>query len=315
MKTKIFKSNIFLYALALIFSIGTLSVGYAHPASAAACVDPATDYGTVSNLSVNIDTAGTYRIWTRMAASDSSNNTYLLEVDGTNCFEVGGSSVPVYSVGSSTRFESGTSNWINHTSSSSTVQLSLAAGSHSIELIGNAPDVVVDRLIVTMSTTCVPTGVGNNCADATAPTISSVSSGSITSSGATITWNTNEASTSQVEYGTTASYGSSTTLNSSLVTSHSVNITSLSAGTTYHYRVRSIDEAGNLQVSSDNTFTTSSSSYVPADINMDGSVNILDVSMLIAKWNQTTGLGRSDINSDNIVNILDLSILISAYGT
>ena len=38
---------------------------------------------------------------------------------------------------------------------------------------------------------------------------------------ATITWTTNEGSDSQIEYGTTSSYGASTVLSTSLVTSHS----------------------------------------------------------------------------------------------
>src|SRR5207247_4304711 len=78
-------------------------------------------------------------------------------------------------------------------------------------------------------------------------------------SGASIAWTTNEASDSQVEYGTTTAYGSSTTLNTSLVTSHSVNLSGLAANTTYHYRVKSRDAAGNLAVSGDQTFTTAAS--------------------------------------------------------
>jgi hypothetical protein len=93
--------------------------------------------------------------------------------------------------------------------------------------------------------------------DTTPPVISSVAAGSISSSGATITWTTDEAADSQVEYGTTTSYGSATTLNTSMVTSHSVSLSSLSAGTLYHYRVKSKDAAGNLATSSDATLTTS----------------------------------------------------------
>ena len=48
---------------------------------------------------------------------------------------------------------------------------------------------------------------------------------SITSSGATIIWTTDDFSDSQVEYGTTTSYGTSTTLDTTPVTSHSVPIT------------------------------------------------------------------------------------------
>src|SRR5256885_8812612 len=54
----------------------------------------------------------------------------------------------------------------------------------------------------------------------------------------------NEAADSQVEYGTTTVYGSSTTLNTFLVTSHSINVAGLLPSTTYHYRVKSHDEIG-----------------------------------------------------------------------
>jgi RHS repeat-associated protein len=80
---------------------------------------------------------------------------------------------------------------------------------------------------------------------------------------ATITWNTNENTDSQVEYGTTTAYGQSTTLNPSLVTAHSQTLTGLTAGTVYHYRVKSRDAAGNLAYWGDFTFTTAQS--VPTD--------------------------------------------------
>jgi chitin-binding protein len=86
--------------------------------------------------------------------------------------------------------------------------------------------------------------------------ISNAASSGVTSSGATITWSTNEASDSQVEYGLTPSYGSSTPLNTSLVTNHSVALSGLTASTTYHYRVKSRDAATNPAVSGDYTFTT-----------------------------------------------------------
>src|SRR5215469_6263479 len=52
-------------------------------------------------------------------------------------------------------------------------------------------------------------------------TISGVAASGITTSGATITWTTNTGATSQVEYGTSASYGTMTTLDSTPRTSHS----------------------------------------------------------------------------------------------
>jgi hypothetical protein len=88
------------------------------------------------------------------------------------------------------------------------------------------------------------------------PTISAVQSSSVTNTTATITWTTDQASDSQVDYGTTASYGTSTPLNATLVTSHSVQLSGLQAGILYHYRVDSRNASGELSSSSDFTFTT-----------------------------------------------------------
>lgn len=96
----------------------------------------------------------------------------------------------------------------------------------------------------------------NNLGDMTAPAISSVTVASITSSGATIAWTTNEASDTQVEYGPTTAYGSVSPLNGGLVTAHSVIVGALAGNTLYHFRVRSKDASGNLAVSGDFTFTT-----------------------------------------------------------
>src|SRR5207247_11449718 len=87
------------------------------------------------------------------------------------------------------------------------------------------------------------------------PLPSSMASTSISSSAATITWATDEASDSQVEYGLTSAYGQVTALTSALVSSHSVGLSGLSASTLYHYRVKSRDAAGNLATSTDVTFT------------------------------------------------------------
>lgn len=97
--------------------------------------------------------------------------------------------------------------------------------------------------------------------DTTAPILTNILVSNLTPSGATITWTTNEGSDTQVEYGLTTSYGSSTTPNAAMVTSHSQALSSLTAITLYHYRVKSRDAAGNLKTSADFTFTTNN----PAD--------------------------------------------------
>ena len=89
--------------------------------------------------------------------------------------------------------------------------------------------------------------------DVTAPNISSLSVGSITTSSAVITWTTSEATNSSVS-------GEVSGSNSSYSTSHSFSFSSLSASTTYDYNITSCDRAGNCNSSTGNSFTTDSNS-------------------------------------------------------
>ncbi len=93
-----------------------------------------------------------------------------------------------------------------------------------------------------------------------AANVTSVTVGSITTSGGTISWTTDKGATSQVEYGLSTSYGEESSFNSSLVTSHAISLANLEPGTTYHYRVKSVDEVGNITFSDDHTFTTAAPS-------------------------------------------------------
>lgn len=89
------------------------------------------------------------------------------------------------------------------------------------------------------------------------PVISGISASSLTQTGATISWTTDKAADTQIEYGLTTSYGNSTTLDATAVTSHSQTLSGLSANTTYNYRVKSKDSSGNLTTSANQTFKTS----------------------------------------------------------
>lgn len=94
-------------------------------------------------------------------------------------------------------------------------------------------------------------------ADSTPPVISEVTA-LPRHDNATIGWATNEPATTQVEYGTTAEYGAQTTKELAYVTNHSVQISGLTPGTTYHYRVKSDDGGDNQSSSGDLAFTTDS---------------------------------------------------------
>lgn len=155
--------RIALVVTSVCMMIASVALLYPRTAVAAPCTPPGTDYGTVT-YSATVSTAGTYRIWVRMAAPDTSTNTVFLEIDGNTCLTVGGSTVPVYAGGTSTHFANNTSNWINRTSGGATISHSFTTGSHSFKLIGTGAGVVVDRVLVVTDDSCTPTGTGDNCA-------------------------------------------------------------------------------------------------------------------------------------------------------
>jgi len=97
---------------------------------------------------------------------------------------------------------------------------------------------------------------GSTAPDTTPPAITNVSASNISSTTARINWTTNEAADSLVEFGLTAAYGQSSSTDTTMLTSHVMNLTGLQPGTVYNYRVRSRDAAGNRAFSSNGTFTT-----------------------------------------------------------
>ncbi|MEW1953441.1 galactose oxidase-like domain-containing protein [Terrabacter sp. NPDC080008] len=100
--------------------------------------------------------------------------------------------------------------------------------------------------------------------DTTPPVISNVAV-SPSSSSATVTWTTDEPSSSQVLYGLDATYGSTTPVDAHLVTSHSQTLTGLVPSTTYHFQVTSVDGASNAATSADGTFTTTAPALLAVD--------------------------------------------------
>ncbi len=102
--------------------------------------------------------------------------------------------------------------------------------------------------------------------DLVAPVISSIATSSLTSTGVTISWSTDENSSTQIEYGLSSTYTASTTLidDTTYVTSHSQSLTGLTPNTTYHYRVISRDPSGTIATSTNQTFTTSAAADTTA---------------------------------------------------
>lgn len=100
-----------------------------------------------------------------------------------------------------------------------------------------------------------------------APVIFSETSSSVTSTSTTITWTTDDPATSRVIYDTVShlvlgpapnyGYANSTVEDPAKVTSHSVAVSGLSAGTTYYYRT--VSHGSPEAVSDEKTFNTTSS--------------------------------------------------------
>ena len=108
--------------------------------------------------------------------------------------------------------------------------------------------------------------VASYAVDTTPPVISAVVATPGTGD-ATVTWTTDEASTSIVDYGTIASSLGSQVTNGALVTSHSIHLTGLSPSTTYYFRVTSVDAANNAATSPNppavpDSFSTPSAAFI-----------------------------------------------------
>lgn len=108
-------------------------------------------------------------------------------------------------------------------------------------------------------------GVADYIRDATAPAITSGPGAAANTNSATITWGTSgEQSTSQVQYNTTGTFVANcvtnndcTVLDATYVFNHTVVLGNLNSNTTYYYRVRSKDAAGNETIGSNLNFLTS----------------------------------------------------------
>jgi phosphodiesterase/alkaline phosphatase D-like protein len=120
--------------------------------------------------------------------------------------------------------------------------------------------------ILGISGTTTETNNNNNtAADTTKPVITFPIEPTVGPTSVSINWTTDELSSTQVEYGTTDAYGKSEppqpaddpTSGTSLgVVTHPVVLSGLQPNTTYHYKVKSKDKAGNEAVSPDKTLTT-----------------------------------------------------------
>ena len=297
---------LFITALALV-----LTLNFLHPQeiAAQACpttTTPATTYGQVTQ-SVSVTTAGSYRVWSRIKAPDTTSNSYYLQVDGGCAYVVGDYAIPA-NTWTWVNYEGGHTDWA--------IDITLTAGSHQLKYTGKEANLQLDRVLLLSDKACVPTGTGGNCADvdATPPTTSltAPASGASINIGTTvnITANaTDDKGVTKVEF-----YNGSTKLgeDTSSPYSYSWNTTGQTAGTK-SLTSKAYDAAGNVKTSSAVSITLKATTTTTGngDANNDGRVNGIDYSILAEHDGQN--YPAADFNNDGKVGAADLAILLAKW--
>jgi opacity protein-like surface antigen len=106
--------------------------------------------------------------------------------------------------------------------------------------------------------------LSSSAAHAATVDIKNINAVNIKTDSATIRWESDEVvGTSQIDYGTTTSYGFTTT-EDQLSYYHETTLTGLNPGTIYHYRIHSKDYDNNATLSGDHTFTTNTQAQLDA---------------------------------------------------
>jgi peptidoglycan hydrolase-like protein with peptidoglycan-binding domain len=120
--------------------------------------------------------------------------------------------------------------------------------------------------------------------DTTPSTITNVTATNITSNSAIITWDTDEPSDSLVKYGVESGNYTAQEDDTANATSHSIDLISLAANTTYYYVVNSTDRSGNTNESTEYNFTTTALDTTPPVISNVTATSITSNSAIIT-WN------------------------------
>lgn len=149
---------------------------------------------------------------------------------------------------------SGTTTWtFNWTAPASGGALNVAVAGNAVDNTGTSAN---DAFATSSFSFAAPAG-------AAAPTIANATATSITQNSAVVNADVtanNAATTASIEYGLTASYGSTASMTPASITGNTPtpatgNISGLNAGTLYHYRVKAVNASG-VTTSADATFTT-----------------------------------------------------------
>ncbi len=229
-----------LISVATVLSLAALSHA---PAALAACATNSANLGQVTGqFTLAGATTQSYRVWSRISVPDLINNSYTLEIDGTQCNITVGDNLTTIN------------NWawvdygfMNNSSTSGKLNITLAAGSHTYVMYGREPNVKVDRVLFVADTTCVPSGTGDNCLltpqDTQAPTTpTNLTSPVKTETSVTLSWT---ASTDNIAVTGYRIYRDGTFITMVNTPATTFTDTGLTAATNYNYQISAVDAVPN----------------------------------------------------------------------
>ncbi|MCK5460158.1 fibronectin type III domain-containing protein, partial [Candidatus Parcubacteria bacterium] len=147
--------------------------------------------------------------------------------------------------------------------------------------------------------------------DTIAPNISGISADTSTST-ATISWTTDEASNSEMVYALesiSTTTATTTEINNTMATSHAIVLEGLTPETTYHYIVKSTDDSYNQAVSGEETFTTLELPDITAPVISEISTSTSSSTATISWETDEDAIGRVGYATGSIDTILDPGII------
>jgi TolA-binding protein len=135
---------------------------------------------------------------------------------------------------------------------------------HGVQLVGLIPSttyyfIIVNRDVANnTATSSQGSFVTASIADTVAPIISGISVSNLSTTGATISWNTNESASSKVFISTSSPAATSTATwtDAGFATNHAAALSGLATGTTYYFVIGAADAALNASLSAQGSFVT-----------------------------------------------------------
>lgn len=128
------------------------------PVSSFTCPPAGSATGGIASYSVDLPQPGNYKVWVQMMGAGDGANSLWLQFDQLYCVKVGDMA----------GMPTGVWEWVDYMNGNTTQKIPvpiIAAGTHTIKLIGNAaePGVSVDRMLLTKDMACIPSGNGDAC--------------------------------------------------------------------------------------------------------------------------------------------------------